>query len=329
MKSLIKSVVHAAAASFGPHRYASSEPKLWVLMYHRVLPSSDARFAAEEPGMIVTPATFRQQLRILKSLFEIMPLSEWLARRDSGQPLPNKACAVTFDDGWLDNYQFAFPILREEQVPATLFAVSHMIGTTRQFWPNRLARVLNGAQHGLPVPGFENLGIIAPTQRPLSREALAQTILHLKALSDAELDSRLRTSEDALKLQPDDSPALMNWDNIREMQHSGLVEIGSHTCNHFRLQQSLPVELLAREIRESRSMIEEQTGQPAKLFCYPNGDTCAEALRLVGDTYRGAVTTRRGINRANTAAHELLRIGIHEDIGNSPVKFEAKLSGWL
>ena len=298
-------------------------------MYHRVLPANDSRFAAEEPGMIVTPASFRQQLRTLKSLFEILPLSEWLSRRDNGQPLPRRACAVTFDDGWLDNYQFAFPILREEQVPATLFAVSHMIGTSRQFWPNRLARVLTAAPQAQPLPGFADLRIESPTQLPLSRETLAQTIFDLKALSDAELDSRLLAAEDALQLAPAPEPALMSWDNVREMQRSGLVEIGSHTCNHFRLQASLPTDILAREISASRMQIEEQTGHPATLFCYPNGDTCAAALRLVGEHYRGAVTTRRGINRADTPAHELLRIGVHEDIGNTSTKFEAKLSGWL
>ncbi len=298
-------------------------------MYHRVLPTNDSRFAAEEPGMIVTPETFRQQLRILKSLFEILPLSEWLSRRDQCQPLPRRACAVTFDDGWLDNYQFAFPILREEQVPATLFAVADMIGTTRQFWPNRLARVLSHAQPAQPLPGFADLSITAPDRLPLSRETLARTIFELKALTDAELDSRLRTAETALQLAPEPTPALMSWDHVREMQHSGLVEIGSHTCNHFRLQASLPANILAHEIDASRARIEEQTGQPSTLFCYPNGDTCADALRLVGEHYRGAVTTRRGINRADTPAHELLRIGIHEDIGNTATKFEAKLSGWM
>jgi peptidoglycan/xylan/chitin deacetylase (PgdA/CDA1 family) len=301
-------------------------------MYHRILPTDDVRYAGEEPGMIVTPASFRQQLRILKSLFEILPLSEWLARRDSGRPLPRRACAITFDDGWLDNYQYAFPIIQEEQTPITLFAVSHMIGTHRQFWPNRLARTLSALPSGEQLPGFEDIEALTATHRPNNRpdrESLAQTIFQLKTLSDSELDSRLRRAEEKLSLPPESSPALMTWDNARKMQESGLVEIGSHTCNHFRLQASLPTELLAREICASKTFIEEQIGKPVDLFCYPNGDTCAEALKLVGSHYRGAVITRRGINNRATPSHELLRIGIHEDIGNSPTKFEARLSGWL
>src|SRR5690606_15090180 len=150
-------MLEQVASRCGPHRLSGSSPRLWVLMYHRILPAADPRFAQEEPGMIVTPDSFRQQLRILKQLFELMPLSEWIERRTSGKPLPARACAVTFDDGWLDNYEYALPILREEQVPATLFAVSHMIGTTRQFWPNRLARVLAESSANAPLPSLEKL----------------------------------------------------------------------------------------------------------------------------------------------------------------------------
>lgn len=318
------------AARLGQHRFSLGSTHLWVLMYHRILPADDARFAIEEPGMIVTPTTFRQQLRTLKSLFEILPLSEWLTRREKGQPLPRRACAITFDDGWLDNYEFAFPILQEEQTPATLFAVAQMIGTNRQFWPNRLARVFSAAPADMNVPGFEDLTDIArPTRRSISREALALAIHRLKELSDAELDERLRAAEEALQLPPETAPALMSWENIRAMQGSGLVEIGSHTCNHFRLQANLAGDILTREIVESKKLIETQTGQPARLFCYPNGDTCPAALELVGRHYQGAVTTRRGINGVGTAAHELLRIGIHEDMSNTATKLEARLSGWI
>ncbi len=81
--------------------------------------------------MIVTPDSFRQQLRIIKQLFTVMPLSEWSRRQAEGKPLPQRACAITFDDGWRDNFEYALPILQQEQTPATVFAVAGMIGTTR------------------------------------------------------------------------------------------------------------------------------------------------------------------------------------------------------
>ena len=324
MKQLIKGALEFAASRLGPHRFSSYEPRLWVLMYHRILPPTDPRFAQEEPGMVVTPASFCQQLRTLKHLFEPMFLSEWIERRAANKTLPPRACAVTFDDGWLDNYEFALPILRKEQVPSTLFAVSHMIGTTRQFWPNRLIRVLNTNHCRLNLdwlPGYK-------PQDTFDREQIAQYILRCKQLSDAEISMHLDAAEARLQLPTIDLPSLMNWEQLLTMQSSG-VEIGSHTGNHYRLLENLSAKLVEEEICQSKKMLQEQLDKPVKLFCYPNGDACPVAIQLVQQHYLAAVTTQRGINGRHTAAHNLQRIGIHEDIGSTPTRFAARLSGWV
>jgi peptidoglycan/xylan/chitin deacetylase (PgdA/CDA1 family) len=327
MKALIKGAMAHCASRLGPHRGRGSQPRLWVLMYHRILPETDPRFALEEPGMIVTPETFRQQLRQLKNLFELMPLGEWIARRDAGKPLPDKACAVTFDDGWLDNHEYALPILQQEQIPATLFAVADMIGTRRQFWPNRLARVLDVPDKSAAAALLEPLG--APIGSQPDRDALAAIIHHSKQLSDDELHARLDAIEQALDIPAATAPALMSWDQLRAMQNSGLVEIGSHTCNHYRLLSTLASATMANEITASKQRLEAELNRPVTLFCYPNGDVCPAAIELVRNHYAAAVTTRRGINGVDAEPHELTRIGIHEDIGNTPTRFEARLSGWF
>ena len=335
MKRQIKSIIEHVASRCGPHVIGDDTPRLWLLMYHRILPRDDARFAQEEPGMIVTPSSFRQHLRILKQLFEVLPLSEWIERRNTGAPLPKRACAVTFDDGWLDNYEFALPVLQQEQVPATLFAVSHMVGTRAQFWPNRVARLISdpnwqqqSALDWIRQAGGEFAqGHFA--QGPADRERLAYIIAQLKQKPDAELKERLDQSERQLGLAAIDSPALADWDQLRAMQNSGLVDIGSHTCNHFRLTADLPPDIAEQEIVQSKKMLEQQLDRPVKLFCYPNGDSTAHAIDLVGRHYTAAVTTRRGINTASTAPHQLLRIGVHEHVSDTPTKFKARLSNWI
>jgi peptidoglycan/xylan/chitin deacetylase (PgdA/CDA1 family) len=325
-KELAKRSFESIAAALGPQT-RNAGPRLWVLMYHRILPANDPRFATEEPGMIVTPETFRQQLRQLKTLFKIMHLSEWIGRVERGEPLPSRACAITFDDGWRDNFEFALPILQQEQAPATVFVVSDMIGTHQQFWPNRLSRLLSHCGHKLPA-SLRALPALEQTSSD-NRETLAAVIHGCKELSDEALLDLLTRAEQEAGMREPEQADLMSWDQVRALCASGLVEIGSHTCRHRRLKTGVTTEVITHEVTKSRDRIAAEIDQPVTLFCYPNGDVCAEADRQVREIYRAAVTTRHGINHASTDRHSLMRIGIHEDIGNTPTRFAARLSGWL
>ena len=150
VKKFIKRSLQHVAASFGRHARSFKEPQLIVLMYHRILPHDDKRSLAEEPGMTVTPETFKQHINILKHYFDIIRLADWIQLKSEGKELPSKSCAITFDDGWADNFEFAFPILKELNVPATIFLVSDMVGENEVFWPERLTRLINAISSHYP-----------------------------------------------------------------------------------------------------------------------------------------------------------------------------------
>lgn len=333
LKPYIKSAMRSVSASLGPHRLSVGDPRLWILMYHRILPKEDKRFALEEPGMVVHPDTFQMQLRELKRHFDLVSLSGWLDARDRGEQLPKRACAVTFDDGWQDNYQYALPILESERVPATLFAVAEKIGTDFQFWPNIVAGLLaegHGqrlAQHPTLAPVMAELDVSGGA---LDREQTAKCIGALKKLTDAEVFAALE-SLDWRRLCGDTlGTALMSWSQLKAMQDSGWVTIGSHTCSHQRLTQALSNDALEQEVVESKRVLQENLGKPVDLFCFPNGDYDPRALKLVREHYRAAVTTRRGINQSGRISdHELTRIGIHNDVTHTARLFSARLSGWV
>jgi peptidoglycan/xylan/chitin deacetylase (PgdA/CDA1 family) len=335
MKQFIKQGMISAANRLGPHRISafSKTPQLWVMMYHRILPRDDLRYKLEEPGMIVTPETFTMHLRELKRYFDVMDFSEWLALRAEGKPLPRRACTITFDDGWQDNYEYALPIIKAAKVPATLFAVVEKIGTDFQFWPNLVSALLvsKASSAMLMHPIFARaLAQVATPADTGDREYIAAVINALKQSSDTEIFSALAAIDWKQQLAFDLPKALMNWDELRAMSASGFVKVGSHTCNHKRLDAALPLNELTHEIVTSKKLLREQLPEAVDVFCFPNGDYNQTALTTVSETYKAAVTTQRGIvNGRTTAMHQLCRIGLHENMSHTPRLLGARLSGWI
>ena len=338
LKNFIKRSLQHAAASFGRHTRSGKGSQLLVLMYHRILPLDDKRSLTEEPGMTVAPETFRQHINLLKHYFNIIKLSDWIQLKPDDKELPSRNCAITFDDGWVDNFEFAFPILKESNVPATIFLVSDMIGANEVFWPERLTRLITTISSRYPQhwshPVLEwlqknpinyRLSDTLPT-----REELSALIACAKIYSDQEIHDRLTHIENVLQLATGNHPpSLLNWQQVTEMVNSGLVEIGSHTCHHVRLNEHTPNEILRKEIIDSKDIIEKHIGQKVKTFCFPNGDFSPESLALVKQNYVGAVTTKSGWNSADADNHMLQRIGIHQDISEDRTSFLARISGWV
>lgn len=326
LKNSVKRPLDSLAAQFGHHRRYSNEPRLWIMMYHRILPKDDPRFLLEEPGMIVEPETFRMHLRTLKNEFTIISLEEWVLRKKKNLPLPEKSCVITFDDGWLDNYEFAFPILQQEQIPATLFAVSDMIGSNQTFWPNRIQTILKSPKEQLcEIPWLSEF----INTSDFSKEISAGIIYSLKHRSDSELIDLIEKTESDLSIPTPTFPVLVSSEQLREMSESRLVDIGSHTSNHIRLVKGLAVETYRAEIANSKTKLESIIEKPINLFCYPNGDYCDDAIKEVSRHYDAAVTTQKGIISGSTnELYTLSRFGVHQDISNNKRQLLSRVSNW-
>lgn len=338
IKNFIKRCLQHVAVKIGRYTLSRHEPVLIVLMYHRILPFDDTRAHIEEPGMIVAPETLRLHLEIIEKEFEIMQLSEWVKQKNDGSILPARACAITFDDGWADNYEFAFPILKDMGIPASIFLTSDMIGTRKMFWPERLSRIVREiALHHYQHWSHRNLEWIQAADTSYqfdssvpSTEELSELIASAKTLADNEIHSRLDVIEKDLKLSlPDSAHSLLNWDQISDMIDSGIIEVGSHTCHHIRLNSTTPPEVLEKEIISSKQQIEHKTGQEVTTFCFPNGDYSSSALALVRQYYNCALTTKPGFNTIDNDNYLLQRFGIHQGNSKDRTAFLARISGLI
>ena len=332
VKHIIRRAVEGVIAPFAPLTWrARPAPRLLVLMYHRVLPPEHGDRAIEQPGMYVSPATLDMHLRVLQQHFTLIHLDEWVTRAAAGDSLPRQACALTFDDGWRDNFEYAFPILRRHAAPATIFLVSGMTGTDTEFWPNRLARTLVRLRPGVPLPGrlHDLLAATIGHARSVgswSLEDLDRAIGLAKQLGDEHIVAALDEMDAGLG-SPSDTRAVLDESELRIMASSGLVRFGSHTRTHRRFQGDLPPEVLEREIAGSREDIVARVGKAGVgVFCYPNGDTTQAAVDVVRRNYSAAVTTQKGWHRPGADLCLMRRVGLHEDISNRPASFLARVS---
>ena len=324
----------------GPHRWRRG-PCLLVLTYHRVLPAGHPDRASEQPGMLLTPELLGMHLETLGKHFMPVHLDDWLRANGAGEPPPGRSLAVTFDDGWRDTYDHAFPVLRAAGVPATVFLVTDMVGSRYQFWPNRLARALKRWRpeysHRLDEHSKRRMVALAIPLDMTGEEAtpalIDAVIGRCKVADDASMHALLDIIDAVLPEDPTEEPDgsgrdLVDWDEAREMAESGLVRFGSHTRRHTRLREDLSPDQLADEIVGSRRVLEEQLGREAPLFCYPNGDCCPQAYASVKGAYEGAVSTRRGWHFPGMDPHMVRRVGVHEDVSRTPREILARVSGW-
>jgi peptidoglycan/xylan/chitin deacetylase (PgdA/CDA1 family) len=337
LKAIAKGAIVHTVARIAPLTWRWRRPgSLVVLMYHRVLPKDSPARRTEQPGMYVSPETLDLHLTLLKQHFELMHLDEWLRRAKEGATLPRLACAITFDDGWRDNYDFALPVLAKHGAPATIFLVSGYIGTAYRFWPNRLMSLL---QKSLAEPGSVSFPqplrrIVEPALlaaqgrgelRPEDADAVVQDA---KTRGEEEIRSLVDQAEESCG-QTAQAGEILDREQIAKMSASGLIRFGSHTATHFRLGGPLSDEELEREIEGSKEDLRSLCAQPIDLFCYPNGETSPPAVDRVRRHYLGAVTTRSGWHDAGADPHLIRRIGVHDDVSHARDPFLERLSGWL
>ncbi|MDC0661938.1 polysaccharide deacetylase family protein [Marinobacter sp. SS21] len=338
VKSWLKFVVHSVLAGYAFLRIKSLlRPTLIILTYHRVLPTKDQHRDSEQPGMVVSPQLFQLHLRTMQRLgATFMHLDDWIALDQEGKPVPKLTVAVTFDDGWRDNYEHAYPILHQQKVPFTIFLVTNAIGQGQAFWPERVMQlVMNHGALTIDRPEFDwlrpHLTGLPLAERPLTREEADRVVSNLKQLDDQSIIAGLETTSLARTDPATDSPrrVILDLNELQEMHASGLAHYGGHTRHHFRLNRLNSTHALMDEIAGCQQDLQALKLQPAKTFCYPNGDISEYGEVLVRQHFHGACTTRSGCNASGCDPFTLKRYNLHDNNSGSARSFLATLGRGL
>lgn len=298
-----------------------------VFMYHRILSRKERNTGYVQPGMFVSTDSFRKQISYLSRKFRIVPFEELVERVSGGKSIGGM-CAITFDDGWRDNYTEAFPVLKELGVPATIFLATGFMGSNRMFWPEEICHMYGGNQT-FAVP--ENAPYLLrrfcqeiTTFEQDDREAFLEGVIALlkgyMPSERQEILAYLRTLHESTS----DTRQMLNWDEIRTMHDSGLIRFGAHTVNHELLDQ-VALSQAREEIAASRLHIEKCLGRKVGVFAYPNGNYNNEIQDILAEHgFHAAVTTRRGYLDSKKSLMEVPRIAMHEDVSSSIPLFRSR-----
>jgi peptidoglycan/xylan/chitin deacetylase (PgdA/CDA1 family) len=278
-------------------RRAVGGSRVLILSYHRVVGNLELESQRGLPTLNISQKTFRKHLEVLAETHEVVSLDQALEVLDGKRNPARDVAVVTFDDGYRDVYDHAFPVMRELKVPGIVYVPSAFIGTQKRLAHDRLWGALKNMDKrqlgpvSVGVGGrFETLLLDAFEGSATSNKVLERLIANnptpvLFQLSDA-LEERL-----GLAGAPVPQGQLpMSWEMLREMVAHG-VDTGGHTAEHTVLTNQ-PLEDARREIAACKSSLEKGVGRPVRHFAYCNGwysAGVAQALRVEG--FVSAVTT--------------------------------------
>jgi len=233
-----------------------------ILVYHR--------FGTDERS--TTSQGFERQLRHLKEHFNVVHQSRLIEALRGGERLPPNSVVLTVDDGYADFYRVAFPLLRRYEVPCTFFVTTNFVAGRTWLWPDKITWILSGRER---YPDIEVTNQIIPGGDRTQTERLwTQILVRLQQIPSQEVDANLDDIARQFGLVIPEHPVAefepCRWDQLAEMEASGLIEIGGHTRNHPILSR-LPPEKLSEEIGGCLGDINSNLGKKPRSFCYPNG----------------------------------------------------------
>jgi peptidoglycan/xylan/chitin deacetylase (PgdA/CDA1 family) len=270
-----------------------------ILTLHRVRPARNARFHPNR-YLEVTPDFLEAALvAIRQEGLEAIGLDEMWSRLRDGR-LQRRFVCLTFDDGYRDNREFAYPILKRQSVPFAIYVPTDMPDRRGRLWWLTLEKIVaTSSQVEVPAPdGVETLSCrtdsekntaIAAIHRILrmlpSDKAVRETVSHMAAR--AGIDETAEAAE-----------SFLSWRELGELAADPLVTIGAHTASHPILSKICD-RALRFEMSQSAARIAAEIGTTPEHFAYPFGDRGAAgprefaAARELG--FKTAVTTRPGV----------------------------------
>lgn len=243
---------------------------LYVFNYHRIgiAEASDYDHAI----FSCTSEAFDEHVSQLKKNFTIINCAELATLLELGTLTHNRYAIITFDDGYIDNYTNAFPILKKHNVSGSFYIATDFVDSNHIPWWDEIAFILRnsyGQTYQLPSSSSTFVLDKKSINQTIRKIMNAAKLLRNYSILEVLGDIRARFPKAVEKLQLTEPQLFMNWSQINEMATSGM-EIGSHTLSH-RILSQLSKEEQKEEICNSKELIEKMLSSQVISIAYPVG----------------------------------------------------------
>ena len=261
--------------------------KLIIVTYHRITGQE------ENPRYFgLHQDIFEQQIVFLKKHFKIVPFCEGIGCFNSGS-IKKPLLVLSFDDGYRDNYLYAFPLLKKHNITATIFLTTGFIETEKRFWWDVVADMITSSPN-LKLGLNEKNNLAEDINALLKRMSVEQRRREIEKLKEKYGSNGNDRKE----------REILNWEEIREMSDYG-IEFGSHTLTHPNLT-FLSRDELKNEILKSKKILEESLGKKICGFAYPYGFYNNDAKRIVHEA--DYLYARSMINGSNSIGDDVFAL---------------------
>jgi peptidoglycan/xylan/chitin deacetylase (PgdA/CDA1 family) len=294
-----------------------------ILVYHSV--GNDASFNDN----YIPTSRFYEQIEYLKTNYRVLPLSDLISLQSQKSENMRDMVAITFDDGYKDNFTNALPILRQFGLKATFFITTCVLSGRALFYDEIQAVLNNSKRNSIHIAVDGRTESFRLRNRTTIDEAAKRIVFLCRKKSLKEIVKVIASVQNQCAVAAESlvcNAMYLNGDEIAEMRTNGM-EIGAHTVNHLCLA-AIEAKLQQQEIFQSKTILETVTGDAVQTFSYPFGKPSdfnletIELLRAMG--FLCAVTTIPGYVTRESRLLELPRIGAKNA---SLMRFKVNLHG--
>jgi len=218
-----------------------------------------------------TAEQFEQHIAFYNQNFTVISIEQFIEKIEANEPIDKKYALITFDDGYIDNYSVAFPLLKKHNTPAAFYIATDYLDEPHIPWWDEIAWLIRHSKvSSIKLNSWDKpIDISTGSIAHKVRAVLKLIKLDQERSMTDKIDELLKVCQCTMPDELRNTPLFFNWQQAKEMSDNGM-HIGSHTLSHTILSH-LPDKEQSREIKQSKSRIEYFLTKDVTSIAYPVG----------------------------------------------------------